>query len=154
MGLASGTVGMPRRRTNVGQIKLASDPESRRIGTWSWVPPHETHAERPGCDAEGGEESVTPIRIPILTDGRCPLLDRWTGRAQLPNSTGTGGGPDVAVARSRKSWFFPPAWVPCRALRWHRVVPCCGYGILPGTGLDPEDDGRHVGRLTGHQRVG
>ena len=30
IGLASGTVGMPRRRTRVGQTKLASDPESRR----------------------------------------------------------------------------------------------------------------------------
>ena len=44
IGLVSGTVGMPRRRTRVGQMKLASDPESRRTGTWSWVPPQETCA--------------------------------------------------------------------------------------------------------------
>ena len=152
IGLANGTVGMPRRQTRVGQMKLVSDPESRRTGTWSWVPPLETCAETPGFDAVGEEESVTPVRIPSLTDGCGLLLDTWRGRVQLPHSTGKDGSPGGAVTRTRRAWPYPPAWAPCQVLQWRGLVLCCGYRIFHETG--PGDDGRYVGRPTGRPRAG
>ena len=53
MGVVRGTVVMPNRLTKVGQIKLASDPESNNTGTWSWVPCHEMRAERLGWEVGG-----------------------------------------------------------------------------------------------------
>ena len=52
---ARGTVGMPMHLTRVGQMKLTSDPESRRTGTWTWVPSQETRAVMAGWEAEGEE---------------------------------------------------------------------------------------------------
>ena len=50
--LASATVSMPRGQTSVGQIKLASAPESTMTGTWSSAPLHVTRAVMAGWEAE------------------------------------------------------------------------------------------------------
>ena len=86
-GSARGTVGMTMHLTRVGQMKLASDLESRRTGTWTWVPSQETHAVMAGWEAEGEEWLVTPVRIPSLTDGRCLLTGRSKVDAHLLCST-------------------------------------------------------------------
>ena len=52
-GSASGTLGMPMRLMRVGQMKLASDPESKSTGTWTWILSQETRAVIAGWEAEG-----------------------------------------------------------------------------------------------------
>ena len=150
-GCASGTVGMPKRLTRVGQMKFASDPESRRTGTWSWVPCHETCAYRASWEAEGGEWLVTPVRIPSLTDGRCLLMGRLTEGAQLLHSSSRGGCRDDVVARPWRAWCIQPAWVPSRGLLRRGMLPGHGYGIPPRGSQGPEDDGRRDGPLTGRR---
>ena len=122
-------------------MTLASDPESRRTGTWSWVPPQEIRAETPGLDAVGADKSVTPVRIPSLTDGRGLLLDTGIGRVQLPHSTGTDGSPGGAVARARRAWSCPPAWAPGRVLQWRGGCSAAGTGSFPGQVGVPEATG-------------
>ena len=107
--LVSGTVGMSMRLTRVGQMKLASDPESRSTGTWTWFPSQETLAVIAGWEAEGGELVVMPIRIPSLTDGRCLLTDRLTVDVPPHRSTDKGGSPGVVVALKAKSSYAPLA---------------------------------------------
>ena len=117
IGLASGTVGMPRRRTRVGQRKLASDPESRRTVTWSWVLPQEIRAETPGLDALGADESVTPVRIPSLTDGH----SLFTGHVERTCP---------ASPQYRHRWW---SWWRCRSGPESLVLPTCmGSGSGPG----------------------
>ena len=97
------------RLTRTGQMKLASDPESRSTGTWTWVPSQETRAVIAGWEAEGGELVVTPVRIPSLTDGRCLLIGQVDSRCPSP-------------PQYRQRWFSRHC---CRSESEILVCPTC-----------------------------
>ena len=87
IGEVSGTVAMPSFLTRVGQMKLASDPESNKTGTWSWFLCHVMRADKLGWEVGGWGSCVAPVRI---TDGRCLLTDTWQLDVLSPHSTNKG----------------------------------------------------------------
>ena len=148
MDLVSGTVEMPRRLTKVGQIKLASDPESRRTGTCSWVPCQEMRADRTGWEVGGRGWWVAPVRIPSLTDGRCLLTDSSLTDVLSPHNTGISGCPAAVAFHPWRVWCALPAWALVLAFLRHGVVPEHEPWDSLGNDRDPEGNEMRVGRLT------